>query len=261
MSNNFKRRQFVLTMTGTFLALLGSFTKKGFAQTTNPRITVQSKTKDLQKTLSSQIAATSSRRIDVNEAVKRSQQLNATADQIDEALDAFENRFVRLKISTTNPPKKGETSAVNQDSNANAVPPSLVVNTEVSLSSQEKQVANNLVTAYQTKIDTGELTAAQLRQDEQTLVIPVQTKQVCSNGRVCWKYKWWGIRIRLNHCGVEWVSNGGRVAAAGLPAPVAAAIIFFAAVLKLFDKGCGVQIHWLWFNVSWIKPKSCSKCN
>lgn len=32
-------------------------------------------------------------------------------------------------------------------------------------------------------------------------------------------------------------------------------------ILQAFDKGWGVQIHWLWIAMSWIKPKSCSACS
>ncbi|BAZ09290.1 hypothetical protein NIES4071_10980 [Calothrix sp. NIES-4071] len=249
--SKFKRRQFVLSsMTGAFVVLLNSITKNSFAQTPS-RVTTPIKTSDLQKVLIPQIAETT-RRIDIKEVERRSQQLNATADEIDAALDALENKLVRVKSNQSD-------SAVNQDDNA--VAPTLEINAAASLTAQEQQAANNLVTAFQEKLRTGEVTASDLKQDEQTLEFSLQTKQACTNGRVCWKFKWWGVRIRLNHCAVVWATTGGSIAALAAPVPVKAAILFFVAILKAFDKGCGVQIHWLWFGVSWIKPKSCSKCN
>ncbi|MBW4604975.1 MAG: hypothetical protein KME29_36855 [Calothrix sp. FI2-JRJ7] len=233
----FKRRQFVLSsITGAFFVLLNSIAKKSFAQ-------IPVKISGLQAKLIPQIAETT-RRIDIQEVGRRSQELNATADEIDAALDALENKLVRIKASSDS-----------------AVASTIEVNAVESLTSQEKQAANNLVTAFQEKLKAGEFTELDLKQDEQTVEFPLQTKQACSNGRVCWKFKWWGVRIRLNHCAVQWATAGGNIAALAAPAPIKAAIIFFIAILNAFDKGCGVQIHWLWIGVSWIKPKSCSKCN
>ncbi|MBF2067554.1 MAG: hypothetical protein IGS39_24520 [Calothrix sp. C42_A2020_038] len=251
MSKHFRRRQFILSsITGAFVTLLSSFSRKVLAQAPE-RVTTPSQTTDLQKSLIPQIADSKSKPVDVTEAARRSRELNATADEIDEALDALQDRLILVKT-----PKTPNESAAGTD----AVP-ILEVNPSTSLNSQEKQAANNLVTAFQEKVRNGEVTASDLQKDEQTLEFTVQTKQICSNGRVCWKFKWWGVRIRLNHCAVVWATSAGSIASLAAPPPVKLAIIFFVSVLKAFDKGCGVQIHWLWVGVSWIKSKSCSKCN
>ncbi len=256
MQNGFKRRNFMLIVYGAFVTLGSGFLRKGFAQTSTPSPGIPVKTGNVRQVLVSEIATAPSSRLSAQDAARRSQSLAASADQIDEALDALEGNLVQLTVPTA------PTDSAVAGGDEAAARPTLAVNAQAvaSLNAQEKQAANNLVNGFQTAVAAGDLTSAALRQDEQSAEIPLQTKQGCSNGRVCWKFKWWGVRIRINHCGVEALSSGGRLVGS-VPGPVTTAIGFFTSVLRAFDKGCGVQIHWLWINVSYIKSKSCSKCN
>jgi len=250
-------------ITGAFAGLFGNFTKKAFAQSNGQltqRPTLPSQTTALEKNLISQIAAASLiRRLDSSVILKRSQELKATAEEVDAALDAIEDRLLRLTSTKANP----SDSAVPSDDASSDATSSLTPNSSVQLTSVEQEAAKNLITGFEQQVQANQINRSALRQkDEETIAFPVNslTKQVCSNGRICWKFKWWGVRIRLNHCAVEWISNGGSIASLAAPPMVKAAIAAVVGILKLFDTGCGVQIKVPWVFTIWLFPKSCSKC-
>jgi hypothetical protein len=80
-----------------------------------------------------------------------------------------------------------------------------------------------------------------------------------------WRWKkrtyWWGVRINLNHCAVEWLGGAstgaaGAVAAFGLAAWIGAVLLAIAATLKAFDvHGTGVFVYITWAGISWVTPR------
>ena len=74
------------------------------------------------------------------------------------------------------------------------------------------------------------------------------------------KTHWWGLRLSLNHCAVEWVTSGGSALSAalasfGLPAAAAVVLQIAVGVLKFFDKGHGVRIYFVWSGQFWVTTK------
>lgn len=199
---------------------------------------------------------------------KRSVEFNATADELDAALDAIENKL----FSFVTPISKSQ-------------PPKLSVNTSVSLTEDEKLVAKKLIDGFEQRLKAGEISFAKTpgsivvpfpEEAEATISNitdslvppPSSSSAVISESdalnctwRWCFKKKWYGGRLRLNHCAVQYITAGGSIAALQIPPPASIAVGVMVAILQAFDQGCGVQIHFTWLGQTWIKPKSCAKCN
>lgn len=203
-------------------------------------------------------------------ANRRSIASNVTGDELDAAFDTIENRL----FSLTPPISKLQ-------------PPRLSVNKSVQLTEDEKLVAEKLVRGFEQRLKTGEISfskttdgrvipfpqeaEATISDTTDSLILPPDSSSAVASEsnillpnctwRWCTKKRWYGLRLRLNHCAVQYISAGGSVAALKLPPPfnvVAAAVV---TILKAFDKGCGVQIHGTWTGQIWVTSKSCSKCN
>jgi len=201
---------------------------------------------------------------------KRSIESNVTADELDAAFDTIENKL----FSFTTPISKSQ-------------PPKLSVNTSVRLTEDEKLVANKLITAFEQRLQAGEIS---FTKTTDSIVVPfpqeaeattagttdslilssTSSSSVASENDAllpnctwhwCFKKKWYGGRLRLNHCAVQYITAGGSIAALKIPPPASIAVGIMVAILTAFDRGCGVQIHFTWTGQTWILPKSCSKCN
>lgn len=73
------------------------------------------------------------------------------------------------------------------------------------------------------------------------------------------KWRWWGLRLTLNHCSVTVIAKAGAalsavIASLGLPAIAATVIAAAAGLLTAVDQGEGVRIYITWAGAFWMKP-------
>ncbi|MBD0264048.1 MAG: hypothetical protein ICV78_15350 [Tolypothrix sp. Co-bin9] len=201
---------------------------------------------------------------------KRSIAFNVTADELDAAFDTIESRL----FSFTTPISKSQS-------------PKLSVNTNVQLTEDEKMVAKKLITGFEERLQAGEISftktadsiavgfpqeaEATISDTTDSLTLPPSSSSAVASEndallpnctwRWCSKKRWYGLRLRLNHCAVQYITAGGSIAALKIPPPFNAIVAAVVTILKTFDRGCGVQIHATWTGQIWVKSKSCSKCN
>jgi len=218
---------------------------------------------------------------------------DATAEEVEGAFDAFNGVF---GLNTAIPEDAEDLQSVllsisepeveTDASDAVSVPirvRGLVANPAIELSDSRKRVVNELSAAFNRTVQSGEVTYAKApehslipslrsvpeRSGATDTVISTEAESTTiapAAGGCTWRWwlktRWWGFRLSLNHCAVQWVTNGAAglaaaLAAFGLPAVVGAVIGLAAGVLKFFDKGKGVRIYFLWTGQFWVtsKPK------
>ena len=136
---------------------------------------------------------------------------------------------------------------------------------EASLSQEDRVTCQKIIDGFNERLKAGEIRLAR-GPNGCLMPAPAEGDRIENEGMThpChwyWKlkYYWWGIRLGLNHCAVKWLSDGASRAAAisafGLPAWIGAILAAIAAVLKTFDRGCGVRLYVTWTGQSWITPR------
>ena len=219
----------------------------------------------------------------------RSSKLSATDDELEAAFDTLESRLFSFTSTTSSTSgSKFETSAVSRPTTVNPV---LSVNKNVRLTQDEKLVAEKLLAGFGQRLNTGEINFTQetiknaVSAVATTSIVPFpQEAEISNSGKIssstkpgssssaisstsdallgctwrwCRKRRWYGYRLRLNHCAVEYISAGASI----VPPPLGNAVRAVAGILQAFDRGCGVTIRITWIGATYISSKSCSQCN
>lgn len=173
----------------------------------------------------------------------------------------------------------------------------LARNTAIQLSSDEEQVAQQLLAGYQRQVQTGEITLrrgtnqqfvpliAEPEEDYQGAVTqtseemaqkPADSSLVAPGsgdldallaqgcGWQWWRKKyWWGVRISFNRTAVNWLASGGAAASAilaamGIGGIAAAVIAAVVGALKAIANENGIRIYITWAGIWWATPKPTS---
>lgn len=160
----------------------------------------------------------------------------------------------------------------------------LMVNEAVQLTEAETNFANKIVASFADNLrkgnlrflraDNGVFVPATIEKEREGKGVRFLTQShtlqqggnpvLLAAGGCTWqwwlKVRWWGVRVSLNHCAVEWVTSGASglaaaLAAFGLPAIASAVLGLAVGILKFFDKGLGVRIYFLWTGQFWVTSK------
>ncbi|MBP7960898.1 MAG: hypothetical protein KBG20_01700 [Caldilineaceae bacterium] len=150
----------------------------------------------------------------------------------------------------------------------------LRINRAIRLSAKSQAFLNRNIQAFQQRLSRGEIRI--VKGPGGTKIVAGaegdKTEALGTKSNPCtwyWKLKhyWWGVRLGLNHCAVEWLSSGASAAAAavaafGISSWISAILVVAASVLKAFDRGCGVRLYITWAGVWWVgpRPKNSDHC-
>lgn len=140
----------------------------------------------------------------------------------------------------------------------------LTINPAVSTPKEARPFIDRNIKAFQQRLLRGEIRIAK-GPDGNWLPAPADGEiienQATRTNPCSWhwklKYKWWGVRLGLNHCGTQWVADNAleAVSSFGLPTWVALALIEVAFWFKVFDTGCGVRIYITWAGIKWVRTR------
>jgi len=137
-----------------------------------------------------------------------------------------------------------------------------------SLSPQDGATCQQIIDGFNERLKAGEIRLAR-GPNGRLMPAPAEGERIENEGMTnpCqwyWKlkYYWWGVRLGLNHCAVNWLSDtatvGAAISAFGLPPWIGMILRAIAMTLKVFDRGCGVRVYITWGGVSWLTPRPTS---